>query len=104
MATIAAQNILARKLWIKYAINIEVHFGGYLCITDVIMRERRNILKLIYSLISFYVVHSVCGNKNVSLHSLPIFKICPHNKPSFQSLLCFRLNKNDYSKMQKTII
>ena len=50
---------------------------------DRIDARKMEHIKIIYSVIIFYVVHSVCDNRNVNLPSLPIFKIFPANKRTF---------------------
>jgi hypothetical protein len=43
-------NMLVRKLWIKYIINIQVHFVGYLYIMDLLNERKWNVINCRYCL------------------------------------------------------
>ena len=42
------RNMLLRALWIKYIINIDVDFVGYLYITDLINAREMELIKIVY--------------------------------------------------------
>ena len=53
------RNMLVRKLLIKYIMNLEVHFVGYLYITDLINARKMLRIKTVYTRVGTLIVATI---------------------------------------------
>jgi len=78
MAAIADENILVRKLWMKYIINIQVIVVGYLYVMDLISALKTEHTKIIWIILSRApTVSSIIQVECKILFTFPVLAVPP---------------------------